>query len=203
MAPVFPAEVEDALRREAKAELRKSLRRQRAMLGADARAAADLRLRATLAAFYPGVRVLASFATIERKGEPMTRGIHADARALGIRVCYPALEGEEMVFRACEEPPTEEQGRGFPEPTADAPLVAFEDIDLMFVPGLGFDPTGHRIGYGAGYYDRTLPRCTRAKKVGIAFDLQIVAEVPVRPGDVPVDVVVTDRRVFRREEELL
>ncbi len=202
MAPVFPPEVEDALRREAKAELRKSLRRQRGMLGGDARAAADVRLRAALAAFYPGVRVLASFATIERKGEPNTAGIHLDARAHGIAVCYPALDGEEMVFRTCEEPPTEEQGRGFPEPSTDAPLVAFDEIDLVFVPGLGFDPTGQRIGYGAGYYDRTLPRCTRAKKVGIAFDLQLVAEVPVRQGDVPVDVVVTDRRVFRREEEI-
>ena len=64
------------------------------------------------------------------------------------------------------------------------------------MPALAYDPAGFRIGYGAGHYDRTLPLCTRAKTVGVCFDFQLIAEVPVTPGDVPVSLVVTEARTL-------
>lgn len=71
-------------------------------------------------------------------------------------------------------------------------------IDLAVVPGLAFDATGHRLGRGGGYYDRFLRRLhPKALLVGLAFDMQIVDEVPVNDRDVPVDVVATDRRTIR------
>ncbi len=204
MSSVFPEEVEDALRREAKRELRKSMQRMRAFMSASLRAAASERIRARLreARVYEGVRAMASFAPIEQKGEPSTQGLHDDARALGITVAYPAIGDDGvMLFRASATMPTEEQGRGFPEPALDAAVVPFAELDLVIVPGLAFDPEGFRIGYGAGFYDRALPSCTRARKVGVAFDVQIVIEVPARPFDVPVDLVVTDKRSFEREKK--
>jgi 5-formyltetrahydrofolate cyclo-ligase len=69
-------------------------------------------------------------------------------------------------------------------------------IDLVIVPGLGFDPQGNRLGRSAGYYDRFLSRLKPSTTtVGVAFDQQIVDKVPTQSHDVAVHVVVTDRRV--------
>ena len=70
------------------------------------------------------------------------------------------------------------------------------------MPALGVAPSGHRIGYGAGYYDRTLPlHAPPAVTLAVAYDFQLLAEVPVTEGDVPVDFIVTDRRVLRAEAD--
>ncbi len=86
---------------------------------------------------------------------------------------------------------------GIFEPRLTLPIVPPEQVDLAVVPGLAFDEGGHRLGMGKGYYDRLLPRLAKALKVGVAFELQIVDEVPRDENDVPVDVVVTERRVIR------
>ena len=65
------------------------------------------------------------------------------------------------------------------------------------MPALQVDDRGHRIGYGAGFYDRTLPRfAPPARAVVVAFDFQLIPEVPVTEGDVALDIVVTDERVI-------
>jgi 5-formyltetrahydrofolate cyclo-ligase len=74
-------------------------------------------------------------------------------------------------------------------------LVVPETIDLVVVPALAYDPGGNRLGRGGGYYDRFLGRLRRsATKVGLAFDVQIIDDVPVEERDVQVDMIVTDRR---------
>lgn len=82
------------------------------------------------------------------------------------------------------------------EPAASAPQVAPVEVDLALVPGLAFDGRGQRLGYGQGYYDRLLVSL-RGLRVGLAFDFQLLAEVPSFEHDVPVDALVTDRRVLR------
>lgn len=85
--------------------------------------------------------------------------------------------------------------RGLPAPRNGAPLPP-SMIDLVVVPGLAFDARGHRLGRGRRYYDRFLGRLRRsATTVGLAFDVQIVDEVPAADRDLSVDVVVTDHRV--------
>ena len=81
------------------------------------------------------------------------------------------------------------------EPPISAPLVDPGDVDLVIVPGLVFDERGARIGYGAGLYDRLLPKCSNAARVGVAHDFQLLAEIPEGPGDVRVEVIVTNDRV--------
>jgi 5-formyltetrahydrofolate cyclo-ligase len=81
---------------------------------------------------------------------------------------------------------------GIREPKPDAPEV-FPDI--MLVPLAAFDRSGHRIGYGAGYYDRTIARIRAMKPVtaiGLAFAAQEVAKVPATPFDQPLDLVLTE-----------
>jgi 5-formyltetrahydrofolate cyclo-ligase len=85
--------------------------------------------------------------------------------------------------------------RGLPAPREGAPLPP-SLIDLVVVPGLAFDAGGNRLGQGLRHYHRFVGRLRRsAVTVGVAFDVQIVDEVPAPERDVCVDVVVTDRRI--------
>lgn len=79
------------------------------------------------------------------------------------------------------------------EPVAACPMVPLNRLDLALVPGLGFDLRGRRLGRGKGHYDRLLAGFD-GRKIGVAFDFQIVAEVPCEAHDVPLDAVVTPTR---------
>ena len=85
---------------------------------------------------------------------------------------------------------------GIKEPMPDAPAV---DPDILIVPLLAFDRRGHRLGYGAGYYDMTLT-ALRAKKpivaVGIAYAAQEVDTVPITPRDARLDLVLTENETI-------
>ncbi len=71
-------------------------------------------------------------------------------------------------------------------------------IPLFIVPGLAFDPAGRRLGYGLGFYDRAFADAAPgALKVGLAFELQVLENIPADPHDVPMDLVVTEDRVIR------
>lgn len=70
-----------------------------------------------------------------------------------------------------------------------------ETMDLIVVPGIAFDPRGHRIGYGGGFYDRLL-KLTRGYKVGLAFQEQIVENLPDEAHDVPLDLIITDQTLI-------
>ena len=86
---------------------------------------------------------------------------------------------------------------GIPEPRPTAPQVPPESIDWVLVPGLAFDATGRRLGYGGGFYDRLLPLLRPGVQcVAGALDLQIVDEVPASPHDRRVDLVITPTRSF-------
>lgn len=88
---------------------------------------------------------------------------------------------------------------GIPEPRPECVRpVAVEEIDLVVVPGVAFDPAGNRLGYGGGFYDRFLPR-TREDCfwVAPAFELQIVDRIEAGPCDCPVHCIVTEERILR------
>lgn len=72
-----------------------------------------------------------------------------------------------------------------------------EGLDLILVPAVAFDPSGYRIGYGAGYYDRFLGSLDKKiPAIGLAFELQLVDKVPAEPTDLPVDYIVTEDRII-------
>ena len=86
--------------------------------------------------------------------------------------------------------------RGLPEPDARCERVAASSIDWVLVPGIAFDRSGGRLGYGGGYYDRLLPALpARAARVAGAFSAQIVDAVPSAPHDITMDTVVTEAGV--------
>jgi 5-formyltetrahydrofolate cyclo-ligase len=106
-----------------------------------------------------------------------------------------------MTFRFVARPEAmQEQGLGFREPTPSDPEAAPGELDAIVVPALAVDPRGHRIGYGAGFYDRALARfAPPATAIAVGFDFQLVAEAPETEGDVPVAWIVTDARAMRAE----
>lgn len=79
-----------------------------------------------------------------------------------------------------------------PEPMGHCPTVSPKEVELVLVPGVAFDRTGGRLGYGGGYYDRFLDACP-APRVALAFALQIVPEVPRESHDLLVDDIITDQ----------
>jgi 5-formyltetrahydrofolate cyclo-ligase len=75
--------------------------------------------------------------------------------------------------------------------------VAPSELDLIIVPGVAFDPRGHRLGYGKGYYDKLLHQIRPdAAKIAVCFECQMVPEIPLLAHDIPMDRVVTEERVY-------
>ncbi len=90
--------------------------------------------------------------------------------------------------------------RGVLEPVADlrSHEVDLSEIDVAVVPGIGFDPSGNRLGYGGGHFDRLLARLPgSATIIGAAFEVQVVDRIPREEHDVPVHVLVTEEGARR------
>lgn len=197
-------DVERELRYRAKAALRK---RARALRNAIPRESALLRSariakRIESLAFVASASSVALFHPIEGRNEVDLTALGDRLRARGVRVAYPSIDPDTrvMTFRFIADPASmEERGLGFCEPAPDAEEAT--SLDVVVVPALQLDGRGHRIGYGAGFYDQALPRfAPPARSVGVAFDFQLVAEVPETPGDVTVSLIVTDERILEPAE---
>ena len=193
-------QLELALRYQAKAALRKRARQLRNSMPARAIAERSARIVERLSSL-PAVaeaRAIALFWPIEGRNEVDLTALDARFRAAGQRVAYPSIDADTrvMTFRFVDDPAAmEERGLGFREPDPGAPEA--DALDVIIVPALQVDPRGHRIGYGAGFYDRTLPRfAPPARSIAVAFSFQLIAEVPVTEGDVAVSLLVTDDRVL-------
>jgi 5-formyltetrahydrofolate cyclo-ligase len=123
----------------------------------------------------------------------------AALRARGERIALPRVDGERLTLHwHGEDAPGATGSFGLTEPLPDAPEADPAEIDLVIVPGVAFDAACNRLGMGAGYYDRLLAEMPRAVTVGVAFDEQVVDEVPCEPHDRPLDAVVTPNGVRRR-----
>ena len=144
------------------------------------------------------VRVVMAFWSFgsEVSTPPLLEALHAR----GVRVCVPRIDGGADLEAVAYEPgdPMTETSFGAREP-ADGTIVAPEVLDLIVTPGVAFDRSGHRIGYGGGFYDRFLRRARRGvPRIAIAFDLQVLSnELPVGRFDLGVDVIVTETETIR------
>lgn len=108
----------------------------------------------------------------------------------GKRVAVPKVYGEEMRFIYLEDLTQVSKGyAGIPEPIADAP-VAEDQRALVLMPGLAFDPQGHRIGYGGGFYDRFLAKEPHHPTLALCYEFQMQAHLDTEEFDIPVDTVL-------------
>ena len=108
----------------------------------------------------------------------------------GKRVAVPKCYGDEMRFIWMEDLSKVEKGyAGIPEPVEDGP-VADDNTALVLMPGLAFDPQGHRIGYGGGFYDRFLADEPDHPTLALCYDFQMLDHLETEEFDIPVDAVL-------------
>ena len=109
----------------------------------------------------------------------------------GKTVYCPRVEGKEM--KAVLYGELALSARGIREPLGDA----FDgDIDVAVVPLMAADEKGNRLGYGGGYYDKYLSAHPKTIKIGYCYEEQIVREIPVEDNDIPLTMIVTDKRII-------
>lgn len=108
----------------------------------------------------------------------------------GKRVAVPKCYGDEMRFIYMTDLSAVEKGyAGIPEPIADEP-VADDETALVLMPGMAFDPAGHRIGYGGGFYDKFLAREPKHPTLALCYDFQVLPHLETEEFDIPVDTVI-------------
>ena len=189
---------ESQLRQRAKRALRNQMRAVRNALpesACDARSA-EIHQRLFGLAELEHAATLLAFASIHN--EVRTRPSIVAAWSAAKRVALPRVVGNQLSLHLIDaETPLVPGAFRIPEPAEDAVRIEPDEIDFALLPALAVDPRGYRIGYGGGYYDRLIPRLTKACTCALAYDFQLISEVPELPFDVAVDLVVTDRRVIR------
>lgn len=120
-----------------------------------------------------------------------------DSLAAGKVVCLPRFDAASEQYIACRIQNLSADliaGQfGIREPANHCAPVSLNQLDLVLVPGVAFDLRGRRLGRGKGFYDRLLADA-RGIKCGVAFDEQIVTEIPVEPHDVLMDCILTPTR---------
>ena len=108
----------------------------------------------------------------------------------GKRVAVPKVYGDEMKFLYLDDLSQVEKGyAGIPEPIADGP-VADDETALVLMPGLAFDPAGHRIGYGGGFYDKFLAAEPNHPTLALCYEFQMLPELHTEEHEIPVDTVL-------------
>jgi 5-formyltetrahydrofolate cyclo-ligase len=128
-----------------------------------------------------------------------TAGVARLAGAAGKRLAWPRLHPGDraMTFAACAAADLVAGPLRALEPPATAAAVPAGELDLVLVPGVAFDAAGRRLGRGRGHYDATLAAAGAAFLCGLAYEVQMVEQVPSEAHDVALDAVVTEARVLR------
>ena len=117
---------------------------------------------------------------------PMLEQALADGKRVAVPKCY----GDEMRFIYLEDLSQVEKGYcGIPEPIADEP-IAEDETALVLMPGLAFDPQGHRMGYGGGFYDKFLEKEPNHPTIALCYEFQMLEHLETEAHDIPVDTVL-------------
>jgi 5-formyltetrahydrofolate cyclo-ligase len=181
-----------------KNDLRAAALARRVALSVEARADAALTLAARgLPVDIASGAIVSGYWPIRNEIDPMPLMRHLAAQ--GARAALPVILGRDqpLIFRAWSTDAQLLRGQfGIMEPSPQSAVV---EPDIVLVPLAAFDRAGHRIGYGAGHYDRTL-KLLRASKpiaaIGLAFAVQEIETIPALPHDVRLDYVLTEDRTI-------
>lgn len=203
--PDADADTLDALGQRAKKLLRARLSATRRALPLSAVQARSARIVEVLASLAPlaSARSVASFWPMEGRAEVDLRPLDRILGERGVVRYYPFMDPNDAggfstgFRRVASSAELELRGRRFVEPPRDAPVAARGDVDVVLVPALAVTPDGHRLGFGSGFYDATLPDVTPpALTIAVAFSFQLLGELFVESHDIACDLVVTDGEVL-------
>ncbi|MRR05428.1 MAG: 5-formyltetrahydrofolate cyclo-ligase [Deltaproteobacteria bacterium] len=180
-----------------KRSIRRSMLAQRKSLSPEEVSSASLRIQNTFLGTdnYRSARSILLYSPIHQEVD--TELIARCALSSGKKVSFPRVVGEELFFCTVQDPSSLKKGAfGILEPCASGEIFAPEEADVLVVPGVAFDLNGHRIGYGKGYYDKTLHRLEgHGKLVGLCYDFQLIDEILNESHDVKMDLIITEKRI--------
>ena len=183
-----------------KRALRAELRERRRNLTSTERAAAAEGITERLIALAESVDAKSVSCYLSATDEPDTRGFLRWASQRGIRALLPIARVDGLLDWAIADDDDEEVGLfGMPEPVGEllAP-TAINDVDLIIVPAACVDMRGVRLGWGRGYFDKTLGSMENCPPVyAVVFDAEVLEEVPRERHDQPVDGAITPTRTLR------
>lgn len=185
----------------AKRALRAELRERRQMHPQAARDAASSGIARQLGALVDSLDVRSLSCFLSTPSEPGTREFVAEAVRRGIRVLLPLTRADGLLDWAVATPDLDitEGMFGLPEPVGELlGPIAVNDVDLMVIPAAAVDRSGMRLGWGRGYFDKTIGSMSGCPPVyAVIFDSEFVDEVPSDLHDQPVTGVVTPTRTIR------
>jgi 5-formyltetrahydrofolate cyclo-ligase len=180
-----------------KPSLRKAMLARRRQMSSSERYTASALIQQALTSLpvFVSAQVVALYHAIDN--EVATGGLISAAREAGKDILLPAVCGATLHFRKVDDEQLLIPGAfDIAEPPADAPAVGIDSIDLVLVPGIVFDLQGRRIGYGKGYYDRTLHDWEgQGHLIGLCYDFQLVDQIEGEPHDVEMDLILTEKRL--------
>ncbi|GAA1994257.1 5-formyltetrahydrofolate cyclo-ligase [Microbacterium pumilum] len=180
---------------DAKRAMRAELRERRQVMSQTARDAAADGVRNQLDALVERLRARSISCFLSTNTEPGTREFVAAAVDRGIRVLLPITRADGLLDWSVATPDGDiaEGLFGLPEPVGDVlGPIAVNDVDLLIIPAAAIDRRGMRLGWGRGYFDKTIGSMERCPPVyGVVFDSEVVDEVPSDIHDQPVTGVVT------------
>lgn len=131
------------------------------------------------------------------RNEADTREVFSRSADSGKEAYFPRVSGTALTFHRVLDLDELKPGKfGIPEPDSSSPCVSPGDLDLVLVPGVAFDSSGARIGYGKGYYDRLLVNVPLDRRAGFAYSLQMSDSLPSGEADMPVGLVVTESGII-------
>lgn len=127
-------------------------------------------------------------------GEVDTKEIIADAFSKGKRVAIPKIIENKMEFYYIDDIADVDVGYfGYLEPLSNE--LAKDEDHLMIMPGVAFDNKKNRIGYGRGFYDKYLAQNECENKIALAYDFQVMEEVPYDNDDIKPDMIITEKDI--------
>lgn len=172
-----------------KSELRRIIRLQKQALSTEQiqRASQELTEQFCKHPLYQNARSL--YVYLSYNQEVRTEDLIRRAAEDGKRIAVPKIIDNEMYFLWLEPNTSIEEGyKGIPEPVDGA--IADDPTALVLLPGLAFDPQGHRLGYGGGFYDRFLSKEPHPT-VALCFDFQLLEHLDCEAHDIPADAVLS------------
>jgi len=179
--------------------LRSLLRQRRRVLSPEvqAKAGQDVAKQVFSLPEWNSIRRIAIYHSSD--GEISTEAIAQYCHQLEIEVYLPVLgSSKSMVFAQWQAGDELQQNRfGIYEPPTNAPRCPLARFDIVFLPLVGWDKSGGRLGMGGGYYDRALFRVSGPLRVGLAHEGQEIDTLPRDSWDIPLDAIITNTQIYR------
>jgi 5-formyltetrahydrofolate cyclo-ligase len=188
--------------RNMKESIRKEVLKKRDAISRATKTAKDVSIKQRLFALDDFVNAEVVFFYASFRSEVETHTMIKESLEMGKRVMLPKVyrEGHRVKLYEIKDITELSPGHmGILEPSfSDAYSLSIDEVTIIIIPGVAFDYSGNRLGYGGGYYDMLLAqRKKKAPIIALAYDEQLVDEIPSEPHDIKVDMIITDKRVIK------